>query len=143
VDVGEGLGMGVRVCRTTCDSVDGVTRKNLQVPCLDRSQSSAVMAASRAMTRSWAISSLKSSARFWTVARIAGANMTRVNVTGILDTIAMSKMRSGPLSASWTMPRALAIGTASASARCGRGPRVMGWLLNKMGAGAAMKDQSK
>ena len=31
-----------------------------------------------------------------------------------------------PLSASWTMPRALAIGIASASARCGRGPRVMG-----------------
>ena len=40
--------------------------------------------------------------------------------------IAMSKTRSGPLCAIWTMPRAFAIGIASASARCGRGPRVMG-----------------
>jgi len=50
-------------------------------------------------------------------ARIAGANIIRANVIGILDMIAMSKTRSGPLSASWIIPRALAIGIASASDR--------------------------
>ena len=84
------------------------------------------MALSRAMFRSLAISSLESSASCRVVARIAGANMTRANVTGTFDMMAMSKTRSGPPSASWTMPRAFAIGIASTSARCGRGPRVMG-----------------
>ncbi len=106
--------------RSISTSEFDVTRKNRHVPCFDRSQSSAVMAASRAMTRSRAISSLNSSASCWMVARIYGANMTRANVTGIFDMIAMSKILSGPLSASWTMPRALAIRIASASVRCER-----------------------
>lgn len=112
--------------RSISTSEFGVTRKNRHVPCFDRSQSSAVMAASRATSRSWATSSLNSSVSSWIVARIAGANMTRANVTGTFDMIAMSKTRSGPLSVIWTMPRAFAIGTASSSARCGRGPRLMG-----------------
>ena len=112
--------------RSISTSEFGVTRKNRHVPCFDRSQSSAVMAASLAMSRSWAISSLNSSASCWMVARIAGANMTRTNATGTFDMIAMSKIRSGPLIVIWTMPRAFAIGTASSSARCGRGPRLMG-----------------
>ena len=49
--------------RSISTSESGVTRKNRHVPCFDRSQSSAVMALSRAMIRSWAISSLKSSPR--------------------------------------------------------------------------------
>jgi len=59
------------------------------------------------------------------VARISGANMTRVNVTGIFEMIAISKIRSGPLRAIWMMPRAFAIGITSASTRCGRGPRLI------------------
>jgi len=77
--------------RSISTSASGMTRKNRHVPCLDRIQSSAVMAASRAMSRSWAISSLNSSVSSWIVARIAGANMTRTNATGIFETIAMSK----------------------------------------------------
>ena len=80
------------------------------------------MALSRAMFRSLAISSLESSASCRVVARIPGANMTRANVTGTFDTIAISKTRSGPLIANWMMPRVIAIGIASARARCGRGP---------------------
>jgi len=86
--------------RSISTSESGVTRKNRHVPCFDRSQSSAVMALSRAMIRSWAISSLNSSASCRVAARISGANITRVNVTGTFETMAMSKTRSGPLIAS-------------------------------------------
>ena len=51
--------------------------------------------------------------------------MTQANVTGIFETIALSKIRSGPPIAIWIKPRAFAIGTASPSAFHGRGPRVM------------------
>ena len=57
-------------------------------------------------------------------ARIYGANIIRANVTGTFGMMAMSKTRSGPPSAIWI--RAFVIGIApSASARWGRGPRVM------------------
>jgi hypothetical protein len=48
------------------------------------------------------------------VARISGANMTRANVTLIFDKLAMSKTRSDPLCAIWTIPRAFAIWIVSA-----------------------------
>ena len=71
-------------------SPEPVTRKNLQVPCFDRSQSSAETAASRAMIRSCPISSLKSSVISLTAHKIRAANITRMNAMGSLEMIEMS-----------------------------------------------------
>ncbi len=60
------------------------------------------------------------------VARITGANMTRVNATGTFDMIAMSKTCSGPLSIGWTMPRTFGIGIASRQRPMRRGDAAHG-----------------
>lgn len=86
--------------RSVSTNESGITRKKRQVPWLDLSQSSALITASRAMIRNGAISSLKSVPSCCKLARIFGANRTRVNVTGIFETIVISKIRSGPLWAS-------------------------------------------
>lgn len=116
---------------STCPSLlistspSAITRKNRNVPCRERSQSSREMAVACTIARSREISSRNSAASSAGDARIWEANRTRTNATSPAAMIVKwySISRSQPFI--WIFPRSRAREIASGRARCGLGARLM------------------